>query len=165
MDTITRSEGIEKIAELIKDLRIAMLVTLDEQGAGRGRVIGVTGYWLLVTRQCSVSVTSGKVHDVVNNPRVNVVYANSSAESYLSVSGHASIVDDRYRMRDLWTPFLRAWFENADDPDLRLLRVDVEDAEYWDTPGGKIASLISLVKGAITGNGENMQSDNQQVRF
>ncbi len=165
MDTITRSEGIEKIAELIKDLRIAMLVTLDDQGRPSARPMATQETPFDGTLWFFTSVTSGKVHDVVNNPRVNVVYANSSAESYLSVSGRASIVDDRHRMRDLWTPFLRAWFENADDPDLRLLRVDVEDAEYWDTPGGKIASLISLVKGAITGNGENMQSDNQQVRF
>ncbi len=32
-----------------------------------------------------------------------------------------------------------------------LLRVDVERAEYWDTPGGKVASLISFAKTKLTG--------------
>ena len=32
-----------------------------------------------------------------------------------------------------------------------LLRVDVEQAEYWDTPGGKVASLISFAKTKLTG--------------
>ncbi len=75
------------------------------------------------------------------------------------MSGSAKVVDDRAKARELWNPILRAWFESADDPDLRLIHVDVEHAEYWDTPGGKVASLFALVKGAITGDGGDMESD------
>jgi len=32
-----------------------------------------------------------------------------------------------------------------------LLKVDAHTAEYWDTPGGRVASLISLVKSKVTG--------------
>ena len=75
------------------------------------------------------------------------------------MSGRAQVVNDRVRARDLWSPILKAWFDGPDDPDLRLIRIDVEHAEYWNTPGGKIASLFSLVKGAITGDGERMNRD------
>jgi hypothetical protein len=45
------------------------------------------------------------------------------------------------------------------------IRIDVHDAEYWDTPGGKIASLLQLAKAAITGNREDMDEDNVKVRM
>ncbi|NHA01653.1 pyridoxamine 5'-phosphate oxidase family protein [Nocardioides sp. W3-2-3] len=49
--------------------------------------------------------------------------------------------------RSLWTTFAEAWMpEGPEDPNAVLLRVDVEAGEYWDTPGGKVASLISLAK-------------------
>src|SRR5208337_4347672 len=51
---------------------------------------------------------------------------------YVSFTGHASVVQDREKMQDLWCPAYRAWFPRGlDDPELALLRVDVERAEYW----------------------------------
>ena len=103
-------------------------------------------------------VNSEKVAEIKANPQVNVAYASSN-ERYVSLMGRAEIVQDAARTHELWNPLLRAWFESADDPRIRLIKVDAESAEYWDTPGGKIASLISLVKSAVTGtkdeSGEN----------
>lgn len=165
MDSTTRREGIEKIAELVKDIRIAMLVSLDEAGRPRARPMGTQEAPFDGTLWFLTDVNSEKVREVANNARVNVVYADSGASSYLSVSGTASVVDDRDRVRQFWNPVMRAWFDSPEDPDIRLLRVDVDEAEYWDTPGGRIAALFSLAKGAITGNGENMNTENQQVKF
>ena len=40
-----------------------------------------------------------------------------------------------------------------------LIKVHADSAEYWDTPGGRIASVISFVKAKVTGEpysgGEN----------
>jgi len=41
----------------------------------------------------------------------------------------------------------------------------VHEAEYWDTPGGKIASFLQLAKAAITGNREDMEDDNVKLRL
>lgn len=161
----TREEGVEKIAELVKDIRTAMLVTLDAQGFPKGRPMGTSSepfdgsLWFFTDKD------SHNVHEIGANPRVSVAYASPSSESYLSLTGSAEVVDDRPRIARLWNPLLRAWFEGPNDPSIRLIRVDVYEAEYWDTPGGKVASLISLVKGAITGNGENMNSDHERVRL
>lgn len=108
-------------------------------------------------------VQSDRVAEITANPRVNVAYASSS-ESYVSVTGMAEIVQDPARTHELWNPLLRAWFDSADDPRIRLVRVDAESAEYWDTPGGKIASLISLVRSAVTGN-RDTSGDNQTVQL
>ena len=108
---------------------------------------------------------SPKVSDIGRNTRVNVAYASASAASYLSMSGEAEVLNDREKIRELWNPFLRAWFDDAEDPSIRLVRVSVEEAEYWDTPGGKVASLLSMAKAALTGTGSDMSSNNQTVRF
>jgi len=102
---------------------------------------------------------SAKVREIGHDPRVHVAYASRSSESYVSVKGRAEVVNDRNKIRELWSPVLKAWWESADDPAIRLVRVDVSQVEYWDTPGGSIASVLSLVKAAVTGipdhSGEN----------
>ena len=37
------------------------------------------------------------------------------------------------------------------DPDVALLRVDAASAEYWDSPGGRIATALSFAKATLTG--------------
>ena len=92
-----------------------------------------------------------------------MAYASGN-ETYVSLSGKAEIVKDAAKTHELWNPLMRAWFESADDPSIRLVRVDAESAEYWDTPGGKLASLISLVKSAVTGTRDD-SSENRTVKM
>jgi general stress protein 26 len=70
------------------------------------------------------------------------------------------LVDDVAKKRELWSSVVGAWFpEGPEDSGVVLIRVDAESAEYWDTPGGRVASLISFVKAKATGDrysgGEN----------
>ncbi len=159
MQTKTREESIETVADIIKDITIAMLVTVDSAGRLHSRPMGTQKTPFDGTLWFFTAADSETVSDIERDPHVNLAYASTGSESYLSVTGHAQVVDDRAAARELWNPILRAWFDSPDDPNLRLIRVDVEHAEYWDTPGGKIASLFSLVKGAITGDGAHMNSD------
>ena len=56
-----------------------------------------------------------------------------------------------------------AWFpDGKDSENLALLHVEADSAEYWDTPGGRVASAIAFVKTRITGGrppGENEAVD------
>lgn len=159
MQAKTREESIEQVAEIVKDITIAMLVTLDADGRPRSRPMSTQRTPFDGTLWFCTSRDSDAAGDIEREPRINLAYASSGSERYLSVTGSAEVVDDRAQARALWSPILRAWFDSPDDPDLRLIRVDVEHAEYWDTPGGKVASLFALVKGALTGDGGSMQSD------
>ncbi|GAC1396239.1 MAG: hypothetical protein NVSMB56_10850 [Pyrinomonadaceae bacterium] len=63
-------------------------------------------------------------------------------------------------MEELWTPELNVWFKDGlDDPDLALLKVTIEQAEYWDSPSSKVARVYGYVKAIVTGQtdaiGEN----------
>lgn len=164
MPNDTRGESIEKIAELLKDIRVAMLVTQDEAGLVRSRPMWTQDapfdgtVWFLTPADSSAAA------DITNEPRVNLAYANASAESYLSASGQALILNDRDKIREFWSPMLKAWWDGPDDPSIRVIRVDVEQVEYWDTPGGKLVSLFQLAKGMVTGD-HGQQSDNEVVHF
>ncbi len=165
MTAPTRDEGIEAIRDIIKSIRIAMLITIDEQGRPKGRPMAIQQAPFDGTLWFFTAADSPKVADIVRNRRVNVSCASTSAESYLSMSGEAEVVNDRSMIHELWSPFLRPWFDSADDPSIRLLRVSVDEAEYWDTPGGKVASLLHLAKAVITGTEGSMGSNHQTVRL
>lgn len=47
---------------------------------------------------------------------------------------------------------MEGWFpQGPDDPSVVVIKVTGETAEYWDTPGGLVASVLSLVKVKTTG--------------
>ena len=73
-------------------------------------------------------------------------------------SGKATISNDRDRIRDLWSPFAKAFWDSPDDPGIRVIRMTPEDAELWDSPG-RIVSTVSMLTSAVTGKspkvGEN----------
>ena len=62
------------------------------------------------------------------------------------------MVRDAAKAKELWNPGIEAWFPSGpDDPGIVLLKVHAEGAEYWDTPGQVIVSVLSFVKAKITG--------------
>ena len=83
-----------------------------------------------------------------------------------AVTRHASaeVVEDDALARELWSPGIEAWFpQGPDDDSIVMIKVNGETAEYWDTPGGRVASVLSLVKSKATGErydgGENETVD------
>lgn len=158
-----REEAIEQLGKLIKDIRTAMMVTIGDRGMPRGRPMytqevpfdGVL--WFLT------SVDSRKVRELRRNATVQLGYVSTSDENYVSVTGTASVLNDRARIAEFWNPFLKAWYEGPDDPTLRLLRVDVDRAEFWDSPGGKIGSFLSIAKAIVTGKEDD--GGHGEVRF
>lgn len=88
---------------------------------------------------------------------VNVAYAHPGDDSYVSVSGQASIVEDQAKKDDLFTPFAKVFFPlGATDPDLALLKVDIAHAEYWNVTESKMVQLAKMAKAAITGEPPEM---------
>ena len=157
------ADELKRIGDLIKDIRIAMLVTLDSRDQPRSRPMATQSVPFDGVLWFFTSKDSSQVSEISRRPHVNLAYSSPSSESYLSVTGTASVLDDRQKIHEFWSPFLRSWFESADDPTIRLLRIDVDEVEYWDTPGGKVASLYSLVKGAITGKTDEKPGEHQKV--
>lgn len=84
------------------------------------------------------------------NPQVNI--AVSRAGAWLSVAGRAEFVEDRAKVDELWDDSVDAWFEQGkDDPNLGLLKVSGESAQFWGLPGGPVSALAQIAKAKITG--------------
>ena len=143
---------IEKLRDLIKDVRVAMLTTVDEDGSLRSRPMATQEMELDGELWFFTGAGSPKVREVQREQHVNVSYANPDDQQYVSVSGTAQVVHDRAKAEERWNPILKAWFpKGLDDPDLALLRIRVEKAEYWDSPSSKMVQLVGFVKAVTTG--------------
>ena len=149
-DTTEDAHGVKKIAELAKGMNFAMLTTVDERGAFVTRPMALQDtdfsgdLWFLSSRD------SRKVAHLQANPHVGV--SLSSRDVWISINGTGEVVEDRQKAAELWTPQMDGWFpQGAEDPSVVVIRVDGETAEYWDTPGGLVASALSLVKVKATG--------------
>lgn len=92
--------------------------------------------------------------------QVNVSYSDPNKMSFVSVSGKAELVDDKAKLKKLWSSYLKVFFpQGLNDPNLTLLKVTANYGEYWDSPSSKMVQLYSMAKAAVTKNpqalGEN----------
>jgi len=161
----TRQEAVERLGELIHGIRTAMLTTMSPGGYPRSRPMATLDAEFNGSIWFFTSVNSRKVEEIGLAPHVAVTYSSPGKESYVALTGEAAVVEDSARAHAMWNPLHKAWFTGPDDPTLRLIRIDVHEAEYWDTPGGKIASFLQLAKAALTGNREDMEDDNVKLRL
>lgn len=146
----------EKLGELIKDMRIAMLTTVEADGTLHTRPLATLKYANDAQLWFFTSLDSAKVHEVEEDRRASVTYSDMEQNVYVVVSGTADIVQDRRKAEELWTPMAKAWFpDGVEDPRLALLRVRIERAEYWDSPG-RAAYLFGVAKASMTGKPTNM---------
>ncbi len=159
-----KRESIEKLRELITGIDFCMLTTIDE-GHLRSRPMSTQEFEFDGDLWFFTSDNTHKMSEIAKDARVNVAYSKPSDDQYVSVSGRAEMVKDRAKIEELWSPILKAWFpEGLDDPHLCLMKVSVEQAEYWDTPSGKIVQLIGFVKALATGQDAGY-GENEKITF
>jgi len=86
-----------------------------------------------------------KVEAIRTSQRVNLAYADHAAPRYVSVSGYCELVRDHETAKRLWDATYKSWFPGGlDDPSLILLKVDIQQAEYWDASHGRMQSLLGF---------------------
>ena len=158
-----QNQDTTKLWGMIREIRICMMTTMDADGTLRSRPIGnvQTGQaefdgvlWFLTRASAHNNL------EIAEHKQINLAYADPNAQHYVSVSGRASLVRDKNKVDQLWSNSIRSWFPNGkDDPDMALIRVQVEQAEYWDAPSSTMVHLFGYLKSTITGQapdpGEN----------
>ncbi len=152
---LTGDDAVARFRELLPSFRSAMLVTHAMDGADpHARPMGLVGdaaafdgsLWFFADDR------SRKIAEIARQPRASLIAQSDRDHAYLHALGRATVVDDPVRMRELYTPILRAWFpDGLDDPHLTLIRFDVEHAEYWDSPGGMLQVFGAFTKAIVTG--------------
>ncbi|HEX6732108.1 MAG TPA: pyridoxamine 5'-phosphate oxidase family protein [Pyrinomonadaceae bacterium] len=164
--TQTRTDDLKKLREIIKDIDFCMLTTIDENGDLHSRPMSSNGQidpdgdlWFFT------GISSHKVSEVSRSPKVNVSFADPENQKYVSTTGTAELVQDRQKIAELWKPEFKMWFpEGKDDPEIALLKVNLEKAEYWDSSSSTIGYALSFVSSLVTGKQPDM-GENKKVDF
>lgn len=156
----THDDRLGTVAEIMKDTRIAVLTYLSLEGTLVSTPMGTQDFedpgtvWFLTERN------TDKVHAIQADPRVNVSYSSDSG--WVSLTGTATVSEDRAKLRELWDASAGAFMSGGpDDESNVLLRVDGRTAEYWESPG-KVAAAIQVAKGLLSDSPPDL-GDNDTV--
>ncbi|MBF6631483.1 MAG: pyridoxamine 5'-phosphate oxidase family protein [Comamonas sp.] len=157
----------ETLWELIKDIRFAMIThqhpdgqlhacpmtTANKEGMKEDQNL----YFL-------VSKTSDLAHCVAQHPQINLAYADTDNDSYVSISARAHLSEDMALKEELFSAMAKAWFPGGvEDPQLAILVARAEQAEYWDVQQSKLVQLFAMAKSAVTGNKPDAMGHHQHV--
>jgi len=148
------AQGAEKLSDLIKDIKFAMFTTHKPHGGHlhsrpmttQNKHIDDDSLWFFMSR------SGDPVAEFESDEQVNVSYADPGSDTYVSVSGVAQIVEDAAKKQQLWNKAAEAWFKGGvNDPDLALVRVRIEHADWWDVKENKLVQLYRQAEAALTG--------------
>ncbi len=144
---------LAKVQDLIAEVKIGMLVTngpdgnhmyarpmqtqeMDEDGC----------LWFFSSDH------TDKDYEIEKDAQVNVCYADNGNQTYVSVSGTAQTAHDREKMRELWSPIMKAWYpQGLDTPGISLLKVHIEKAAYWNDTDSRMVEMFRIAKAIIVG--------------
>lgn len=156
--------SLERLKELIDGIRIGLLTTVDLDGLLHTRPVQTLRcdadgtLWFFTDHQ------SPKAHELARDMRVSVGYSDPSKNVYVVVAGQADILRDKAIASELWSFAQRAWYPRGlEDEHLSVLRVTLERAEYWETPG-KASYLLAALAATVTGKPAEVGSDQKLPR-
>jgi general stress protein 26 len=155
---------LKKLRKLIKGARVAMLTTVSPDGTLRSRPMATLKAPFDGDLWFFTSASAPKADEIRDHVHVNVSFCHADDDRYLSISGTASLVREPERIAQLWSGRLKPWFpEGKKDPDLALLRVRVDRAEYWDAKTAAMVHLAGLVQASPGGapSIDNRKPDNK----
>lgn len=160
MSNMIKQEEIETLRELIKDVDTAMLTTLTEEGLisrpMKTQEVEFDGdLWFFTKKE------TDKYREILHDQDVNVAYAG---KSYVSVRGKAEIVEDLAKKKELWSKAYEKIMQTSyDDPNLILIKVKAEAAEYWET--GNFTKKIAFLYKRMTGKNAESAEVNETIEL
>jgi general stress protein 26 len=145
------TDEIKRLAEMIKGIRFAMLTTAEPDGSLRSRPMATQEIEFDGDLWFFTRADSPKVDETEQHRKVNVSFSNPEKSTYVSTSGTAQLVRDRKKVEELWKPAYKVFFpKGTDDPELALLKITVEKAEYWDSASSLIGRAIDFARAYVS---------------
>ena len=146
---MTDAQSISKVTEIINDAKIGMVTTINEEGALVSRPLAVQEVLDDGDMWFFTGLGTSQVAHVRADPRVNAAFGSKT--EWVSVAGTAEVVTDRAKIHEMWNQVVEAWFpDGPDTPEVCLLRIESDSAEYWTSPGGTAATVLQWVKSKVT---------------
>ncbi|MDO9708177.1 pyridoxamine 5'-phosphate oxidase family protein [Paracraurococcus lichenis] len=152
VETRSDAEAKRKVWEMIKDVDIAMMVTMDDEGRFRGRPMRASQKEFDGVLWFFTPAGSPKTGEVAEDERCLLAYSDPRSQNYVSIYGTAELVRDVAQQKKLWSEPLRVWFPGGpEDSSVALLKVTCEGAEYWDSPSSTLVHAYGYLKAVTTG--------------
>src|ERR1700749_2670239 len=154
------ARDVDRAWELMKKIGFAMLVTHD---GDKLRARPMSAY-LERENNAIYFLTDARRHkdeEIARNPGINLSFADAGDQKYVSVTGTAVVSNDRAKIKQLFSTPAKAWWNSADDPNIRVLKITPDDADDGDSPGAVIA-YVKMATAAVTGSRPEI-GDNRKV--
>lgn len=140
----------EKLKAWIGDMHVAMFTTVAADGTLHSRPMTTQApssadeIWFFTSSHHLL------ITEVDHIPQVGLSYSDTARKRYVAVAGAARVIRDEAKARELWNPWVGAWFPGGPaDPDLRLVCVTAQKAEYWDVATNRMTLLFETAKAAL----------------
>ena len=147
---MNKQEQIDKIQNVIKDVKFAMMSTVNSKGDVHA--------WPMTTSETSIGAkeiwfigdkTSDVVKDIQDNPKIGLSYASEDEKNYVSVSANAERSSDQAKLDELWSPVYNAFFEHGkEDPNVQLIKVVPHGVECW-LSGSSTVNMFKMAAAAL----------------
>nr|WP_165983518.1 pyridoxamine 5'-phosphate oxidase family protein [Macrococcus goetzii] len=157
---MSNKQSYDKLFELIEKNDIAMLTThhqdklvsrpmsyqdVDDQG----------DIWFLTT-------LTEKTEEIKKDNRVNLAFTK---KGYVSIAGHAEIINDDAKKKEYWSKGIELFLSTSyDDPNVVLIKVVPESAEYWAT-NDKVKTVVEGIKSLVSKDNGSDTSINDTVEL
>src|ERR1044072_2280977 len=142
------ARDVDRAWELMKKIGFAMLVTHD---GDKLRARPMSAY-LERENNAVYFLTDARRHkddEIAKNTGINLAFVDAGYQKYVSVTGTAFVSNDRAKIKQLFTTPAKAWWDSAEDPNIRVLKFTPDDAEFWDSPG-TVISYVKMAAAAVT---------------
>jgi general stress protein 26 len=111
--------------EIMSAAGTCTLITLDQEGRPRARVMDAFLPEDDFTVWFGTNPKSRKVTQIKNDPRVTLFYLDQDASGYVMIHGQAQIVDDPIEKQERWKDEWEAFYQNREEAYL-LIKVTPE---------------------------------------
>lgn len=150
---------------MVEKVGICMFTTLTADNEFNSRPMGTAkveedgSIWFFTNEY------SPKSKEISKDNEVNLAYSSPSSNTYIAVNGKAELVDDQARKEAYFSAPIKAWFPDGPaDPNLILIKVTPNAAEYWDSNSSKMVVAFKMLKAIVTGSTPDL-GENETIKF
>ena len=109
----------------------------------------------------SIWLFTHKNNDFAQLGAATATFQGKGHEVYARFHGTLVKEDSRERFEQFWNNFVEAWYEGGkDDPNILFLRMDLGDAEIWDSDLGVMTTAKMAMGKTVIDEAEKQHVDN-----
>ncbi len=158
--TTSTEKKLDELYALIDEMDIAMMTTRRANGMLVTRPMATQKHEQDADLWFVTNIETHKIDQLKHDPNISIGYYNSDTSEWVSISGTATISQDRAKIRELYAPDWKVWFEDEggerdggpDDPRLALIFVDAQSVHYMKNKYAKPRTLFELARAFVTGD-------------